>query len=308
MIETELEERIAIIQRTRSIAALALVDALSHSHEASSERAICNRWTQTIDKSPSLCPEGWYQPPPGGACILIGHPENAFARMNYDSLRNPAIWPRDDISLRDDSLIYAYASPIDRATGLIGDIGLTLYRGPEPWIRDHLLTCLEVTTRVASFAEVGMELRELFNYAQREIEAAELSNETSSTASGIPNIGHTIPWSYEGYSDEVKQCLERGNACNMRDKISKQRVFINISATLRIQPTMAFTVEPQIASSKAPLCSYHIIVAFSKGRKSISPSFESLFKAFAMDAYMHGALARLADPVRHVCSDAGAHQ
>jgi hypothetical protein len=292
MVETKLVERIGIIQRTREIAAVALADALDYRLEASSERAIRDRWIQIIGKTASLCPEGWYQPPPTGASILIGHPEDGFARMNYDSLRNPAIWPRNDISLRDDSLIYAYASPIDRNTGLIGDIGLTLYRGTDQSIRDYLLTCLEVTVRIACFAEVGMELRELFNYAQRQIEGAHLSNQTSSTRSGTANIGHTIPWTYEEYSDEAKRYLEQGSACDMRDVISKARVSINDSATLCIQPTMAFTVEPQIASSTAPLCSYHVIVAFSEAKKITSPSFESLFKAFSMEDYMRPALAQ----------------
>jgi len=213
--------------------------------------------------------------------------------MNYDSLRNPDIWPRNDIFLRDDSLIYVYASPIDRATGLIGDIGLTLYRGAEQSIRDHLSMCLEVTSSIACFAEVGMELRELFNYAQSQFKAVNLSNQASSTGSGMANIGHTIPWTYEPYSDEEKKCLEQGTAREIREMISNHRVSINDSAALRIQPTMALTVEPQIASSTAPLCSYHVIVAFSEAKKSVSPSFEALFKAFAMDDYMHAALARL---------------
>lgn len=293
MIETELTERIIIVQRTRAIAAASLVDALSSAHQDLSERGICDRWIQFMGRSSSVCPDGWYQPPPGGAAILIGRPEDAFNRMNYDSLRNPNVWARSDISLLDDSLVYVYASPYDRASGLIGDIGLTLYRGREQSILDHLLTCLEVTVRIARFAEVGMELRELFNYAQHQIEAADLRNETSSTKSGTPNIGHTVPWTYEKYSEEAERCFEGGNAHEIRQMISGQRVSVNGLAALKIQPTMAFTVEPQIAASQLPLCSYHVIVTFSEGKKTIVPSFAPLFKAFAMEDYMQDALGRL---------------
>lgn len=294
MIEADLTERIRVVQRTRGIAGVALADALNHGHEASSERAICDLWLQTIGKkTPSICADGWYQPPPGGVAVLIGHPANSFARMNFDSLRNPAFWASKDISLSDDCLIYAYASPFDRGTALLGDIGLTLYRGSKQSIRDHLSMCLELTIRIACFAEVGMEFRELFNYAQRQIDAAHLSNETSSTASGLANIGHTVPWSYEEYSGDAVKCIDTGNMRAIGDMISKHRVSINGSATLRIQPTMAFTVEPQIASSTAPLCSYHAIVAFSKATRSISLPFDALFKAFAMDDYMQTALALL---------------
>jgi hypothetical protein len=293
MAKTELTERIAIVQHTREATAAALAATLEARSGPSSERDICDRWLASTAKTTSIAAEGWYQPPPGGACILIGHPDDGFARLNYDSLRTPATWSRDDISLDEASVIYAYASPFDRSTGLIGDIGLTLYRGDEQSIRDHLRTCFEVTTRIACHAEVGMELRELFAYAQLQIRGAELTNETSSTQSGATNIGHTVPWTYEEYSDEGQQCLERGDVQDIRDMISNNRVSINSSAALRIQPTMAITVEPQVSSPTAPLCSYHLIVTFSNGTRSISPSFKPLFEAFAMDEYLDAELARL---------------
>jgi hypothetical protein len=290
LIAADLTERIRIVHHTRGIAAASLADALGRSYERPSERAICDAWLETIGKTPSICAQGWYQPPPGGAAVLIGHPEDSFSRLNYDSLRTPAFWASNDIVLRDDSLIYVYASPFDRATGLIGDLGLTVYRGNKQPIRDYLSMCLEMTIRIASFAEVGMEFRELFHYAQRQIEAAQLRNETSSTASGLANIGHTVPWSYEEYSDDAAQCLAAGDMRAIGDMISRHRVSINASATLRIQPTMAFTVEPQIASSTAPLCSYHSIVSFSDGRRTISLPFNALFNAFAMTDYIPTAL------------------
>lgn len=293
MIETKLVERITIIQRTRSLAAATLVDALSSTPDGSSESDICESWTHKISDCAPLSREGWYQPPPKGAAILIGDPASKFVRMNYDSLRSPAVWPRADISLHKESLIYAYASPFDRGTGLIGDIGVTLYRGTDQSIREHLIRCLDVTARIARHAQVGMQLRDLFNYGLTQIRAADLSNQTSSTKSGTPNIGHTVPWSYESYPDDARHCFDHGGPTDIRDKISRGRVSINDSATLRIQPTMAFTVEPQIAAAAAPLCSYHVIVIFAEGKKTISSCFGPLFKIFAMEGYMESALAQL---------------
>jgi Metallopeptidase family M24 len=286
-------ERIAIIQRTRMTASAALANTLGASDNNSSERGICDRWLKTTANDKAVCAEGWYQPPPGGACILIGHPEDRFGRLNYDSLRNPDTWSRANIMLREDSLVYAYASPFDRETGLIGDIGLTLYRGSEQSIWDHLTRCLEVTIRIASFAEVGMELRELFHYAQQQIQTAELTNETSTTQSGTSNIGHTVPWSYEEYPSEALQCLKQGSMQELRDMISAARVSINSRASVKIQPTMAFTVEPQISSSSAPICSYHLIVTFSEGSKNISPSFDRLFEIFGMEDHLGSTLAKI---------------
>lgn len=291
--QTELKERIDMVLDARAAAATALADAFRSDGVMSSERTICDRWLNNIASNKELNSEGWYQPPPGGSCVLIGHPEDEFARLNYDSIRDPAIWSRDDIYQREDSILYVYASPIVRGTGLIGDIGLTLYRGENTEIRDHLVKCLEVTVRIARFAEVGMPLRDLFNFAKREMENAQLSNETSSSGSGIENIGHTVPWSYEPYSDEAKLCLHSGSAEDVRNLISDQRVSVNDLATLQIQPTMAFTVEPQISSPIAPLCSYHMIVAFSDGAKTIIPSFKSLFEDFSMSEYMAPVLDEL---------------
>lgn len=293
MTETHLTERIGIVQRARACAARALGEALDRCHETSSERAICQRWIQAIGRTTSLAPGGWYQPPPGGASILIGHSEDGFARMNYDSLRLVNAWPKDDISMRDGCLVYAYASPFDTGTGLIGDIGITVYRGEQQSIQAHLRACLELTARIARFAEVGMELRELFHYAQRLIGDAGLTNHASSTGSRQLNVGHTIPWTYEDYSDPARRCLQHGVAQDVRELIRSHRVSINESATLRIQPTMAFTVEPQIASPTDPLCSFHVIVAFSEGRKDVFHSFEALFDDFTMAGQMRSAVAAL---------------
>lgn len=289
MIELPLEDRIGIVKRTRESAARALADTLRNS-QASSERTICDRWLTTLSATPSINPDGWYQPPPKGVSVLIGCPDDTFARMHYDSLRNPVYWASDQITLRDDCLIYAYASPIDRATGLIGDIGVTLYRGTEQPIRDHLRTCLEMSARIARFSEVGMELREVFNYAQTQLEALNLSNSASSFGSGTPNIGHTIPWTYGDYSDAARQSVEGADASALRASITSHRTFVNAAATLRIQPTMAFTVEPQIISPAAPLCSYHLIVTFEKGQRSILGSFKALFETLDMNSYMQDAL------------------
>ncbi|MEU6534560.1 hypothetical protein [Streptomyces sp. NPDC047000] len=278
-------ERIAAVRRTREAAASNLLDALRGPGEKS-ERGIQDRWLHGMGKLSGICAEGWYQPPPGGAAVLVGHAGDAHARLNYHSLRHEQTWSRSDIPLADDSLVYAYASPFDRNSAMIGDIGVTLYRGADDTIRRHLATCWELTRKVAGYAEVGMELRTLFRYSQREIRSAELVNETSATRSGLSNIGHTLPWSYGTYSAEALRCLHAGDTAALRSVISDARVSIDDRAVLRIEPDMALTVEPQISAESAPLCSYHVIVAFSGGVKEIISCFEDLFDEYGMEAYL----------------------
>jgi hypothetical protein len=280
-------ERVTRIQPTRSRAATALHSALAAGPEPASESAIRDRWLDGLREPAGLFSAGWYQPPPTGACVLIGHPDDDFARLNYESLRNPNTWSREDIHLREDSLVYAYASPVHGASGMIGDIGITLYGGSDASIREHLTACLDVTASTAEFAEVGMELREVFHFAQAAASASGISNVASSTASGISNIGHTVPFSYVDYPADLPALLEAREEDQVCAAISAARVSINAQATLRIPSTIALTIEPQIHSPSAPLCSYHVIVVFVDGAKLVLADFDELFDAFGMD-YMRG--------------------
>ncbi len=283
-----------IIQYTRDFAALSLLEALNL--QGASECAICERWLDKMASHPQICPDGWYQPPPRGAVVLIGDDADKYARLNYESLRHPSSWPRDNIHLSDLSLIYAYASPIHRSTGLIGDIGVTLYRGSQSRIQEYLRACLDLTVRVACFADIGMEFRELYHFASQQLQNAHFKNEASSTATGIPNIGHTIPWSFEPYRDNAAETIRTYGACNLQMEISKQRISIGSDVTMRILPTMAFTIEPQLKADNLPLASYHVIVTFSDGQKKILGGFEPLFSDFSMMSYMESTLDKLYRP------------
>lgn len=272
MLQTSLEERIGLILDTRFKAATSLAKVLASHRAGLSERAICDQWIADLDsREINAC--GWYQPPPKGTCVLIGSQDDGFRRLGYDSMRHTSTWSREDIIQQEDSLIYAYASPIVRGAGLMGDIGLTLYSGQNSIIHNHLARCLEATARIATLAEVDMPLRDLFKIASELLKSYDFSNSASKLISGLENIGHTIPWSYEDYTEKAEQCLSCGTEGAIRDLMNNQRVSINASATLSIQPTMAFTVEPQIVSDDLPLCSYHLIVTFTKGVRKISPSF-----------------------------------
>lgn len=229
---------------------------------------------------------GWYDPPASGAAILVGQPADGYARLNYNSLRHESSWSRRDVLLADDSLVYAFASPFDWRSAMIGDIGVTLYRGTDEAIKRHLTACMDLTFKVAGYAEVGMELRELFEYADREIRCAGLVNETSGTRSGLSNIGHTVPWSYGQYSRRALECLRDGDTHGLRAEISGARVSIDNKAVLHIQPDMAFTVEPQISSPSMPLCSYHVIVSFVGGTKEIISCFGALLEEYDMETYV----------------------
>jgi hypothetical protein len=288
---------VAVIQRTRQAGAAALATVLRRALPEASEYALAGDWLAEMRKDERLLFDGWYQPPPGGLSVLIGEPDR-YARLMYRSLRDPAIWPRTDIALSLESLIYCFASPTDRHTGLIGDLGGTFYAGPSERIREHLSVSLWVSAQVAAHAQVGMEFRELYHYAQTLISKvdADLRNfVTSATDGGASNIGHTVPWSYEDPSPEAKACIATGDAGRIAELISNKRIFLNADARDSILPTTAFTVEPRIVSQSLPLTSFHLIVTFLEGRRSVCAGLSPIFSQFGMDKYLPADAMALLD-------------
>jgi hypothetical protein len=289
------DPRIAAIQHARSLAATTLACAIRDYRSQLTEKSLCTEWAQRLAAEDSLLPEGWYQPPPNGVSVLIGTPPD-FTRMAYVSLRHEVTWPRQDITLTDDSIMYAYCSPVDRNTKMIGDLGITLYRGSDARIRNHLATCFDITAQVAAYAEVGMQLLELYEFAADLIDKAALVNETFSTTdqSGGIDIGHTLPWSYNEPTPEDRAALIGGDPKTVAKTISRARLFLNAEESQRILPTMGFTVEPRMAGPEYPLASFHVLVTFSDGVKRIHADFTELLDLFDMTSYLpRGALATL---------------
>jgi hypothetical protein len=280
-------ERMAVIGRVRALAASSLYRILkAEAAGESSESKLRDRWQELLREECSLFPHGWYEPPPYGISIIIARPDE-FERMNYRSLRAEDMWPKEENRLHNDCLIYAYASPVDRDAGLIGDLGVTLYKGARCDIREHLATCLNVTLATAAFAEVGMELRDVFQFASERIRELGLVNQTYSISDpdGL-DVGHTIPWSDVPPNTAEKCCLRSDNWALIAKLISSKRRFINKTEQFRIPSTFAFTIEPRLASENAPLVSFHVLVLIDDGRKRIVTGFAPLFELFGMDAFL----------------------
>ncbi len=182
-------------------------------------------------------------------------------------------------------MLYAYASPVDRATGLIGDLGISLYRGSNERIQRHVAHCWDVTRRIAHDAKVGMELRELYHTATAIISDQGLRNAiVSVTDADGTNIGHTIPWTDRPMTDDEASAVASGNVTRIAHAVSQARVFVNQSATTRISPGMAFTVEPRLSTGDLPAVGFHLIVGFDDdGRQEIVTEFAPLFERFDME-------------------------
>jgi hypothetical protein len=277
---------------TRLVASRSLLKALTYllkDKERISEVSLCNKWLEEMRKDNNIFSDGWYNPPPHGLSVLFGTDDN-FDRISPSTLRPPESWPRSDIFLnRRNGIISVYASPVNKKTGMIGDFGLTLYFGTNQQIKNHLKTCLSIDKKVFEYSQVGMQLSEIYNYTQKLFLAKSLKNNISSpTDPTKTNIGHTIPASYENWSDdEIKLFQTNSDWKIICNAISKRRKFINFVEPLRIEPGMGITIEPRpqvINNPNIPMVWFHTMAFFGPdGCKEHITGFDELFKLVGMN-------------------------
>ncbi len=253
-----------------------------------SEALLRDQWLLELRKNPDLFPDGWYIPPLHGIGVLFGTEDN-YQRMNYKSLRPEEIHPKEDILLnRKKGIVYVYASPVDKRTGMIGDWGMTIYFGKDPDIIKHLQQCLNLNYQVLDYAQAGMIFAHVTKYATNLFSQQNLSNQVTSTTdiAGV-NIGHTVPASYEQWSPEELEVFKRNNWEEILKIISKKRKFLNPVEPLPIQPGMAFTIEQRLTranNSRIPMSSFHTIALFhTDGKKELLTDFSEIFKLVGMD-------------------------
>ncbi len=276
---------------TRKLAADALAKALRKLLPGSdpiSEIDLRDLWLANMRQNPQIHPDGWYTPPPHGMAVLFGT-DTDTSRTNYDALRTQKMWSREDIFLdRKKGVIMVYASPVDRTTHTIGDFEMMLYFGDNTAVQDHFRKTLELDKKLFDQVEIGMTLGEVAKMADKLMSKFGLSNNVVSLNDPTgTNIGHTIPATDADWTKEEKSTFGQDDWNKTKDVIAKKRRFVNKSEDLKIQPGLAFTIEPRpIATGhpEIPMASFHTTaVVHSDGRKEWLTNFDELFKIADMD-------------------------
>lgn len=286
-------DKLSICKSTRQIASNALFNCLKQllsSEKPISEIDLRNKWIEEMRKSSSIFSDGWYIPPPHGIGVLFGDDKN-IERINTSSLRIPGSWPRDDIFLnRKNGIVFIYTSPVDKQTGIIGDFGLTLYFGNNQDIKKHLQTCFSIDKQIFEHIQINMHFSEITNFTLKLFSKNGLINNIASPNDPTgTNVGHTIPISYENWSNDELTVLQNGTndwnkVCTL---ISKKRKFINVIEQLQIKPNMAFTIEPRpmvLNHPEIPQVWFHNIAMLKQdGSKELLTNFDEIFKIIGMD-------------------------
>jgi Metallopeptidase family M24 len=288
--------RLDVLRRTRRSAARALLEAIVETSSKFTELSLHSKWIERLARSPELVPYGWYAPPPHGYSVLVAQPPT-FDRINFASLRDVGRWPRADVRFDSESLLFVYGSPIDRATGIIGDFQMTLYRGGNTDLQSYIAACLSTTVAVAEQVRMGMSFGELYLTAMEIIERAGLVNDTRSTTdvSGAANIGHTVPW-FDGRDNSVlREAIAANDQEQVAAEVSSARRFLTAAEATVIDRDAAITIEPQLRTGSLPKASFHIIVAMVGGEPHYVTAFRPLLEYFGMMEYLHRRT--LASPV-----------
>lgn len=288
-----IEEKLRTVAQTRALAAESLHYTLSHADVLGgiiSEKTFRDAWLANLSSHASVFPEGWYIDPPAGMAVLAGVPLRD-SRINYSNLRMEQVWPKPDIFLGgDNEMLYVYASPVDRKTGIIGDFAMTLYSGKDKDLIKHIKTCLTINHEIADHVTVGMSFAEIYRFAESRFKEYGLTNTiTSVTDPAKVNIGHTVPASYEDWSPDELETLKAGdtNWDRVVTMISKKRKFINAIELQPVQGGMAITLEPRLTHPRDPtfpMSSYHtILIVKEDGSKELLTNFDDIFKFSGMD-------------------------
>lgn len=215
------------------------------------EIAFKNKWYENLAKEADIIADGWYNPPERGMTVLFGN------RVSFDSLRNEKNWSNHTEINWEKDLLYAYCSPIDKTTGMIGDISLTLYFGEDKKIRQHIKNCHKAVNEVFDALERVKNSQELFEISQQIFAKHKLKNCIISKTDNMPlDLGHTFPI-LEGLINQDKLTEQE------KAQISKARKFINGDTNWDFTEGMQFTIEPQLVSTEdlnLPQISQHYLV------------------------------------------------
>lgn len=262
-----------------------------------SEAELKEEWLKEMRKNKTIFEDGWYMSPPHGVSVLFGtEKEHERNRINYKSIRPEEKWSRKDVFLdKKSGFVFAYASPVDKETGIIGDFCITLYFGKDPGIIDHLKSSYALCGQVFEEVKVGMQLKEIYSIAGDFIakEGFVQDVQTITDKKGASNIGHTIPASYEEWKKDEWETICFGEWGKAKDVISKKRRFINNIEELKVKNGFALVIEIRPINPnnlEIPMPTNHAICLIHKnGSKELLTNHCDLFKLAGMD-YMQEVL------------------
>ena len=264
-----------IFNSARQKATSALQETLKefYGKEEISERIFAQRWLERLSEKKDVYAKGWYSPPPYGTAVLSGD------RLNFDSLRNEKFWPSERIIDWRDGFLYAYCSPVDKISGYMGDMSVTLYFGKDEKIKEHFRNCRVAAEDIFDHLEDSEGPGELFRYSQEIFRSRGLLSNVISRTDSLPsNLGHTFAH-LEEIADKAELTKEE------IDHLSSSRHFLNQGADFVFEEGLQFTVEPQLLSlndASFPKVTHHFVVKKREDGFIVCNDIDELLEEFEL--------------------------
>ena len=235
-----------------------------------------NLWLRNIAARGTVIADGWYNPPPCGAAVLLGD----FSRISFTSLREKEFWPkRKNAADWENGCIYAYCSPVHIDTGIIGDISICLYLGSDKRLRDHFINAHIATAELLNRLSKVSNSKQLFELSQNVFYEYNLRNGPDSITDPLNNnIGHTLP--------SLGPLKAKYLTKEQKKYISNTRQFINGGAPFEFTDGMQFTIEPQLWSTidpHQPKATFHYLVKKVPGGFHLCNDVDILFAKYVLD-------------------------
>lgn len=275
MIRYTLENENLVFNSAREKATACLEKTLDelYGREGISEKIFAGQWLRHMSEEEDLFEEGWYSPPPQGVAVLFDE------RLNFDSLRNEAYWPSDRMIDWNDGFLYAYSSAVDRKTGYIGDMSVTLYFGKDERIREHFRNCRGAARDIFEHLDLSDGPAELYAYSLKVFEERGLRSNVISRTDAMPsNLGHSFT-RLDDPSSVSK--LDKAEI----DHLSQTRKFLNASAKWEFEKGEQFTIEPQLLSLKDPSLfkvTHHFVVRKTDDGCIVCNDIDRLLKKYGL--------------------------
>lgn len=249
-----------------------------------------DEWLKELKKNSTVFPDGWYTPPPHGIIVVFGS-ESDTKRISALSFRPSSYWASKKNYLnRSKGIAVLHCSLVHKKTGIIGDLGMTLYFGKNKKIQEHIKTCLKINYAIFDYLYEGIKLSEISEYAHKLLKANKLRSNLSSPSDPTgTNIGHTIPFIYEKMKVLEEKILHSANKdwLSFVNLISKKRIFINSIESCKFKKYSALTIEPRPHKPyhpELPRIYFHTIACMNKnGKKDLLTNFDEVFKIAGMD-------------------------
>ncbi len=237
-----------------------------------SEVLFRDRWLSRMAQAGTVYPDGWYSPPPYGTAVLFD------SRLNFDSLRNPYNWSGEDRICWNSGLLYAYASPVSRSDGRMGDLSVTLYFGEDRKQKDHIRNCHDATAELFRRMDSASTAGDLFRLSQEIFSAYRLRSNVISRTDSMPiNLGHT----FERLPVPPDVTLTEAD----RAFLSSNRRFLNGAAEWAFEPGVQFTVEPQLVSTEdasLPKITQHYLIQADADGFTVCDDIDGLLTAYGL--------------------------